>query len=230
MKSLKNAYWKRWVRQQGCKLANGPAMLDRRTRLELEKGAELGRVDIAAYDLSVGAHTYVRSGSVLEVVSSIGRYCSIGVDVIIGQEKATHPTDWVSSHPFAFTGTTHTYDPALYPATVGHDVWIGRGAMVMEGVNVGTGAVIATKAVVTKDVPPYAIVVGFPAKVIRFRHAPEIIERLLASRWWELDHEWLKQQPMDQPGKFLDLLDNLGERPVARYRKLEITRKGARVL
>ncbi len=72
--------------------------------------------------------------------------------------------------------------------------------MVMEGVKVGTGAIIATRAVVTRDVPPYAIVAGTPAQVIRYRHPPEIIEGLLASRWWELDSAFLTGLPLDRPG------------------------------
>lgn len=230
MKYLKNLYWKGWIRRRGCKLANGLPSLGKKTRLLMESSAELGRVEIVSYALSVGAHTYVRSGGVLDVVSSIGRYCSVGVDVIIGQEKATHPADWVSSHPFQFTNTQHRYEPLLQPATLGHDVWIGRGAMVLEGVQVGTGAIIATRALVTRDVPPYAIVAGVPAKIIRYRHSPEIIERLLASHWWALDHEWLKTMPMDQPQLFLDQLDALSDAPKAHYTQVEITRRGARLL
>lgn len=187
-------------------------------------------MSIVSHSLSVGAHTYIRSGGVLEVVSSIGRYCSIGVDVLIGQEKATHPADWVSPHPFQFTDTTHRYDPELKPATISHDVWIGRGAMVLEGVNVGTGAIIATRALVTRDVPPYVIVAGVPAKVIRYRHSSELIERLLASQWWELDCEWLKGLPLDCPQAFLDQLEQLKDKPQAEYARLEISRKGAKTL
>ncbi|PWB34955.1 transferase [Pseudomonas sp. SDI] len=230
MKYFKNLYWKGWIRKRDCKLAGGLPSLSRKSRLVMESTAELGRVSIVSHALSVGAHTYIRSGGVLEVVSSIGRYCSIGVDVFVGQEKATHPADWVSSHPFQFTDTALRYDPELVPATIGHDVWIGRGAMVLEGVSVGTGAIIATRALVTRDVPPYAIVAGVPAKIIRYRHSPEIIERLLASQWWELDYEWLKTLPMDRPQAFLDQLDQLKEKPKARYPRIEITQQGAKLL
>ena len=77
------------------------------------------------------------------------------------------------------------YDFAEYrPITIGNDVWIGARAMVMDGVEVGDGAIVAANAVVTKDVPPYAIVGGVPAKVIRYRFAPEKIEALQLLQWW----------------------------------------------
>lgn len=72
-------------------------------------------------------------------------------------------------------------------AVIGHDVWIGSDAMILEGVRAGTGAVIAVRAVVVKDVLLYSIVVGFPAKVVRFRFEPALIELLLAIRWWDVE-------------------------------------------
>ncbi|MFO6244646.1 CatB-related O-acetyltransferase [Pseudomonas aeruginosa] len=173
---LKNHWWKRWIRRRGCKLAGGPASVGKRTTLVLEERVELGHLRIVPPRLEIGAYSYVRSGTDLSLVASIGRFCSIGSDCFIGQEKHTHPSDWVSSHPFQHTGTALRYEPALSYAEIGHDVWIGHSAMVMEGVKVGTGAIIATRAVVTRDVPPYAIVAGTPAQVIRYRHPPEIIE------------------------------------------------------
>lgn len=100
--------------------------------------------------------------------------------------------------------------------------------MVMEGVKVGTGAIIATRAVVTRDVPPYAIVAGTPAQVIRYRHPPEIIEGLLASRWWELDSAFLTGLPLDRPREFLAALETR-EAPRAAYRRMTITRQGCRL-
>jgi phosphonate metabolism protein (transferase hexapeptide repeat family) len=75
---------------------------------------------------------------------------------------------------------------------VGHDVWIGHAAIVMPGVSIGTGAVVGSGAVVTKDVAPYQIVVGVPARPIRLRFAPDVIERLLAIAWWEWDRATLE--------------------------------------
>jgi hypothetical protein len=108
---------------------------------------------------------------------------------------------------------------------IGHDVWIGEGAMVFEGVNVGTGAIIAARAVVTKHVPSYAIVAGVPARVVGFRHPPELIEQLLASRWWELDVAELTRLPMNQPQAFVRCLQKAHPK-YGSYSKLFITRRG----
>jgi len=226
MDSLKNYYWKRWIRKHNCKLAGGLQSLSNRTELILEEGAALGHVDIDSASLKIGAHTYIRSDSHLSLVSSIGRFCSMGTGVVIGQEKHTHPTSWLSSHPFQYTASPLTYRARIELATIGHDVWVGSQAMVMEGVTVGTGAVIATRAVVVEDVPPYAIVAGVPAKVVRFRHAPEVIERLLASQWWELEVNELKTLPLHDPAVCLDHLEGGRGSAAAQYRKLNVTRRG----
>lgn len=78
------------------------------------------------------------------------------------------------------------------PVKVGHDTWIGHGAVIMKGVTVGNGAIIAAKAVVTKDVPPYGVVAGTPAKLIKWRHPRDIADRLQTLAWWDWSHEQLK--------------------------------------
>ena len=83
------------------------------------------------------------------------------------------------------------------PCHIGNDVWIGRNAVIKDGVTVGDGAIIGTSAVVTKDVPPYAIVVGVPARIIRYRFSPEIIEALLELRWWDLPLEKIQHLPFN---------------------------------
>ncbi|MGY2291837.1 CatB-related O-acetyltransferase [Pseudomonas sp. SDO528_S397] len=226
---LKNLYWKRWIRSHNCKLAGGLQSLGKKTELKLEETAALGWVDIDSPRLSIGAHTYIRSDCELSVVSSIGRFCSIGHRVIIGQEKHTHPTHWLSSHPFQYTNTALSYHAKTDMAVVGHDVWIGHSAMILEGVNVGTGAVIATRALVVDDVPPYAIVAGVPAKVVRFRHPPEIIERLLASRWWDIEVDTLTTLALDEPAKCLDQLEQVLPSQAARYKTLTVTRQGCQL-
>lgn len=79
-------------------------------------------------------------------------------------------------------------------AVLGNDVWVGSNVLINGGVKIGDGAVIAAGAVVVKDVPPYAIVGGVPAKIIRYRFSPEIIEKLLELKWWNLDDEILKEK------------------------------------
>jgi chloramphenicol O-acetyltransferase type B len=227
MDSLKNFYWKRWIKKRNCKLAGGLHSLSNRTEVILEDGVTLGHVDIDSPNLTIGAYTYIRSKSHLSLVSSIGRFCSLGTGVIIGQEKHTHPTNWLSSHPFQYTAAPLTYCAKTDMAKVGHDVWIGSHAMVLEGVTVGTGAVIATRAVVVEDVPPYAIVAGVPAKVVRFRHSPKMIERILASRWWEIEVDILKTMALNDAELCINQLE-LQESSAAEYQKISVTRRGCR--
>lgn len=79
------------------------------------------------------------------------------------------------------------------PVTLGHDTWIGHGAAIMKGVTIGHGAIVGSLSVVTKDVPPYAIVAGKPARLIKWRHPQAIAGRLQALAWWDLDHETLRR-------------------------------------
>ncbi|QGZ32173.1 antibiotic acetyltransferase [Stutzerimonas stutzeri] len=153
------------------------------------------------------ATLHVRSGSELGCVSSVGRFCSIGNGVMIGLERYTHPADWLSSNPFMYSAdSAEHYTPNSTSAVIGHDVWIGLDAIVMDGVRIGTGAIIATRSVVTKDVPPYAIVAGTPAKIIGYRFDEALRERLLESRWWDLAPEKLKLLPASNPQRCLDML------------------------
>ena len=120
---------------------------------------------------------------------SIGRYCTFGEEVRI-LAGGSHRTDWVSTYPFrdAFDlpGKFEDGHPAPTGDTsIGHDVWVGREALVLAGVTIGHGAVIGARSVVTKDVAPYTIVAGNPARVIRARFAPDQVERLLELAWWD---------------------------------------------
>ncbi|WP_455823865.1 CatB-related O-acetyltransferase [Pseudomonas graminis] len=226
MEFLKDYFSKRRMKKHRCKLAGGLRSLSRSTELTLEPFVALGHVEIDSPQLSIGAHTYIRSGSHLANVSSIGRFCSVGSGVVIGQEKYTQPTNWLSSHPFQYTNAPLMYHAKSEMAVIGNDVWIGSEAMILEGVNVGTGAVIATRAVVVKDVPSYAVVVGFPAKVVRFRYEPTMVERLLASRWWEVEIDELRALPLDETSASLDQLELRLPLPAAQYPTLLVTRQG----
>lgn len=152
----------------------------------------------------IGAFTYV-SGElgVAMFASVIGRFCSIGG--IVGAPE--HPTDWLTTHPFAFMRPallprfdkipefvrmapdgTETYKFQQKTAThVGHDVWAAANSVIRRGLTVGHGAIIGAGAIVTKDVPPYAIVAGAPGKILRLRFPENIVERLLALEWWRYD-------------------------------------------
>lgn len=152
-----------------------------------EAPVSLGRNVVVHPDVQVGAHSYMNSGVIRER-TDIGRYCSISYDVAIG--VGTHATDLLSSHPFATKRVSREY---VNPRTswkertvIEDDVWIGRGVTVLQGVCMGVGSVAAAHAVVRVDVPPYAMVGGVPAKVIRYRFDTRTIEQLIESQWWML--------------------------------------------
>ncbi len=116
----------------------------------------------------------------------IGKFCALSQEIIILLD-AEHRPDWATTYTFQGIWPDHVQEG--HPGTkgdvvIGNDVWIGYQAMILSGVTIGDGAVIGARAVVTKDVPPYAIVVGSPARVIRYRFSPSIIERLLKIQWW----------------------------------------------
>lgn len=118
----------------------------------------------------------------------IGRFCSIApnVTIFLGGE---HRIDWVTTYPFAELWPQAEAQPG-HPTskgdvTVGHDVWIGRGVVIISGVRIGHGAVIGAFSVVTKDVAPYAIVAGNPARLVRLRFTEAEIQRLLELAWWD---------------------------------------------
>lgn len=118
---------------------------------------------------------------------TIGKYCSIaaGVQIFLG---GNHRTEWVTQYPFASILDLPGRDQDGYsngPIVIGHDVWIGTDAMLMSGITIGDGAVVAAGSVVTKDVPPYTIVGGNPAKTIRLRFDPQTVERVHQMRWWD---------------------------------------------
>lgn len=158
----------------------------------------------------MGAFSY--SGSQLLPNTQVGRYCSIGQSV--GFIQSTHPAEWVTTSSITYAPRAHQgfmhyltqdregsdwirrdYADLTGPVIIGHDVWIGTGALFTKGLTVGNGAIIAAAAVVTKDVPPYAIVGGNPARVIRMRFPDDIVERLLAIGWWRFPPDVI--QPLD---------------------------------
>lgn len=145
----------------------------------------------------VGAFTYF-NGAAEIFHASVGRYCSIAPDVVIGPGE--HPLTHLSTHPFAFGGGGNRFKRcAAYDAlrasggstvkhrrtTIGSDVWLGTRAYISQGVTIGHGSIIAAGAVVTKDVAPYSIVGGVPARLIRLRFAEPLVVRLLALSWWD---------------------------------------------
>lgn len=122
----------------------------------------------------------------------IGKFCSIATDVRFIMNGGNHPTTWLTTYPFPIFGAGwESATPASWPnkgdTVVGHDVWLGYGALIMPGVKLGNGAIVASGSVVTRDVPSYAIVGGNPAQVIRMRFDDAVIARLEALQWWDWD-------------------------------------------
>jgi virginiamycin A acetyltransferase len=126
----------------------------------------------------------------------IGRFCSIAAETRFIMNGGNHASTWFANFPFpAFGDGWEVAEPVAWPhkgdTVIGHDVWIGYGATIMPGVRIGHGAVVATKAVVTRDVEPFQIVGGHPAQPIRYRFDEPTREALLRIRWWDWDAEKL---------------------------------------
>jgi len=126
---------------------------------------------------------------------SVGKFCSLGPETVI-YLGGNHRTDWVTTFPFT------TLDPVAagvrgHPhsrgdVVIGHDVWMGRASSILSGVKVGHGACISAHAVVTKDVPAYAIVAGNPARIVKYRFNERQIDKLLEICWWDFPIEEIR--------------------------------------
>lgn len=147
----------------------------------------------------IGKGSYIGQNSNL-ANCEIGRFCSIASDVsiIVG----THPTNFVSTSPAFFSlrkqnGKTYVdrqlFEEIQARTIIGNDVWIGEDVRIMGGVKIGNGAIVGARALVVKDVPPYAIVGGVPAKIIRYRFNESIIKELQLLQWWNRPEEWLQK-------------------------------------
>lgn len=169
---------------------HGPVRVEEHARIH---GAELfGDVRVGRYSSLWGPEIYVLArGNPIE----IGNFCSIARQVSL--HGYLHDAARISTH---YVGRNVLGLPiedevvSRGPISVGHDVWMGVGVQVMSGVTIGTGAVIGAGSIVTRDVPQYAVAVGAPARVVRFRFEEAVVARLLASEWWAWDAEEIRRK------------------------------------
>jgi len=146
----------------------------------------------------------------------IGKFCMIASGVTFIMNGANHLTDAISTYPFDIFGNgwEHAMEGKAYPQkgdiTVGNDVWIGYNATIMAGVTIGDGAIIATNSMVVKDVEPYSIVGGNPAKEIKKRFSDKETKRLLELKWWDWDIEKITRNVQNLTGLDLDMLEREG--------------------
>jgi acetyltransferase-like isoleucine patch superfamily enzyme len=165
--------------------------------------------DSYVFNTQIGDFTYFAK-NVTVMNCTIGKFCSIAQGVCIG--LGDHPSSkFVSTHPAFFSNlkqcgysfTQESHFKEMGANSIGNDVWIGVNAIILNNITVGTGAIIGAGAVVTNDVPDYAIAVGCPAKVIKYRFNESQIEMLLKSEWWDRDYKWIEENYK----KFLNIDD-----------------------
>lgn len=170
----------------------------------------------AIENVKIGDFSYVApNASITNTI--IGKFTCIGQNVIIG--PARHPVNnYISIHPafysnymnLNFSINLNSFETSL-PVRLGSDVWVGANAIIMGGIEIGDGVIIAAGAVVTKNIQPYAVVAGIPAKIIKFRFKEEEIIELLKLKWWDKDLAWLKSNSkyFSDTGKFKKYILNL---------------------
>lgn len=166
------------------------------------------------------------------LVESVGAFCSFasGCDV-----TENHPVDYISTHPFMYAGSevnsvfSITYEeyegaawyfPGVKPRghaknlskiKIGNDVWLGRNVIITNGANIGNGVIAGAGTIITKDVPDYAVVVGVPARVIRYRYNPEQIQKLNVIAWWDWPDELIRERYSDFFSSINDFIDKYGK-------------------
>lgn len=184
----------------------------------------------------IGSFSY--SWTSLPATIEVGRYCSIAQQITIPRPR--HPIDKLSSSSFMYDRgfsiiQSHISDsgkpysnfkanPQKAMPMIGNDVWIGYGASLMPGITIGDGAVIAAHSVVTKDVGPYEIVGGNPAKFIRLRFPTETIDKLMESEWWKYSFMDFSDLDIEAPERFADqFLERKGDLPLYQPTRIQIS-------
>jgi phosphonate metabolism protein (transferase hexapeptide repeat family) len=158
--------------------------------------------DWTVVESRLGDYSYLAGSDGTVIHTDIGKFCSIASHVVIN--PGDHPMHRVTQHHCTYRrrryGFAATDDAEIFEwrrrrkCWIGHDVWIGAGAKIMAGVNIGTGAVVAAGAVVTRDISPYQVAAGVPARPLRMRFAPGIVDKLMGIAWWDWDRRTLEQR------------------------------------
>lgn len=163
----------------------------------LGKSIYLARdVDIRA-DVEIQDHSYCSPGAILFPGTKVGKYCSIGYNVQIGLPE--HPWQFFTTSPSIYKRSKAKQfcawpaDDFRSPVTIGNDVWIGSNAVILQGVTIGDGAVVAAASVVTRSIQAYTIYAGVPAKQLKMRFDQERVKLLQESEWWNHDLEWIEE-------------------------------------
>ena len=183
---------------------------------------------------SVGAFSFFNQNCSLRYIQSIGRFCLFAPEVLAG--GAVHPVTSVSTHLLfqdmdnSWNQKFHSFldDPGYVKEliryqkeheflkktriSIGNDVWVGSRAILMRGIHIGDGAVIGAGAVVTKDVEPYTIAAGVPARPIRKRFSDKVIEKLEEIRWWDYGPDILKGLDLNHPEEAVKYLEEIAEK------------------
>ncbi|MFB6296886.1 MAG: DapH/DapD/GlmU-related protein [Salinirussus sp.] len=181
-------------------------------------GSELGawteiRPGCRLHESELGDYSYLMERVQLDY-ATVGKFASVAADARLG--PTNHPIDRPTAHHFTYRASRYDLgedDDAVFewradqPVEVGHDVWVGHGAVLLPGVQVGNGAVVGAGAVVTADVDPYTVVAGVPAEPIDRRFPEETAARIAATEWWHWDHDRLR----DSLAEFRDLERFLAE-------------------
>ena len=190
------------VRGEKFLLAEGPLVAATAVIRDCRVGAYTEVLDfVQMTESTLGDYSYVcRLSSI--IYSDIGKFSNIAEMARIN--PGTHPMERPSLHHFTYRGErygfTEKQDESFFNwrrrqrVVIGHDTWIGHGAVIMPGVRIGDGAVVGSHSVVTRDVPPYTIVSGSPARIIRRRFPRAVAEALQETRWWDWRHEMLRQR------------------------------------
>lgn len=167
------------------------------------------------HDVSIGDYSYIAYSSSI-ASCKIGKFCSIASNVKIG--LPSHPLDMTSTSPVFYNRVNRLgikwvkndlISNDIAHTIIGNDVWIGANAIIMSGVKVGDGSVIGAGAIVTKDVEPYSVVVGIPAKVIKKRFDDDTIINLLKIKWWNWDESKIKKniEYFVEPKTLIDMIN-----------------------